>query len=743
MSDKPTAANLELEQRIRGHQANYAIFQARNENEISQAMLGAFQASPFACAYYAANETGLGRALFLDTGRHPSIREIPEQVEISPAETARYFAREFSVAAVPGAELPAAFKSSLIEAGYSHVGIIPILQDVVVRGLLLALARPGQPITAEAIEPLVRLAESIPNALEAIKAGRTTKKRLRELEGITETSQVISSSNDLGLLYEILHKQINATIGTDVDFSVAIYEPKNGTIELAYVMEAGKRVNYDPYPMGEGLISILIRTHQPMMLVEDTERRARALGAKIIGAPPRSWLGCPFVVGGEAIGAMVVQDGAREQRFSQDDLRFMIALSAQVAGAIYNIRLLEDARRRALQLETVAEISREVSSSLIVDSLLRQAVSLVRERFTFYHAAVFLVDSLGEYAIIREATGEAGAQMKRAGHRLGVGSKSIVGRTTQSREALVVNDVNKDSGYYANPLLPETRAEACLPLKVGGRVLGVLDVQSTHAYAFTSENVKILQILADQLAVAVVNSELFAEAQERLSQHRLLHHVTTAAASSTTIEEALNSAVQGLQVTLGGDQIAILLADKEQKTLEVRSAIGYPNDESARLKIPFGVGITGWVAAHRQVQRVNDITRDSRYISLNPKVRSEMAIPLLYRNEVLGVLNVESSKINAYSENDEEMLGTLAGSLAAIIAHSRLLEQYRQQVERERLLYEISNKIRRTSDPQKILTVAAEELNKAFNARRTDIVIRVSSLAKETGPDGQAKENHG
>jgi GAF domain-containing protein len=439
-------------------------------------------------------------------------------------------------------------------------------------------------------------------------------------------------------------------------------------------------------------------------------------------------MGCPLVVGGDAIGALVVQDLDHEQRFTQDDLRLMIALSAQVAGAVYNIRLLEDARRSALQLQTVAEISKEVSSSLIVDNLLRQAITLIHERFNFYHAAVFLVDAGGENAVIREATGEAGLQMKRAGHKLGIGSKSIVGYVTQQKEALIVKDVTKDPNYYANPLLPETRAEAGLPLKVGDRILGVLDVQSQRPYAFTDENIKILQILSDQLAVAVVNSELFAEAQERLSQHRLLHHVTTAAASATTIEEALNSAVQGLQVIMGGDQISILMADKEQKMLEVRSSIGYPNEESARLKVPFGVGITGWVAAHRQPQCSGDVTKDSRYIALNPKVRSELAVPLIYRNEVLGILNVESSRLNAYTENEEEMLGTLAGSLAAIIAHSRLLEQFRQQIERERLLYEITNKIRRTTNPDKILAITADELSKTLNARRTQIAISLQNI---------------
>jgi len=724
MSEK-TPSQVDLRQLIRVHQANYAVFQAKTEKEINQAILKVFQTCPYANLYYVVNEVGLECAISHNPVTKKAIREAPSPIEMTPADVVQFFAREASLATIAEAKLPEAIQSFLGNSPWEQVAIIPVMQDVVVLGVLITLTQAGEPLTKETISPLIYLAETIPTALDNVKAARATKQRLRELESISETSQLISSSNNLEQLYELLHKQISATIGPDVNFAIAIYEPRNETIEIPYIIESGTKINIDPFPLGEGLISILIRTRQPLMLVEDTERRARALGAKYVGTPPKSWLGCPLVISGEAIGALVVQDLVNEQRFNQDDLRFMIALSVQVAGAIYNIRLLEDARRRALQLETVAEISREVSSSLIVDNLLRQAVNLVRERFSFYHAAVFLMDNLGEYAVVREATGEAGAQMKRAGHKLGVGSKSLVGRTTLEKEALVVNDVSKDQTYYANPLLPDTKAEACLPLRVGDRILGVLDVQSTRVYAFTTENIKILQILADQLAVAVVNSELFAEAQERLSQHRLLHHVTTAAASSTTIEEALNSAVQGLQVTLGGDQISILLADKEQKTLEVRSSIGYPNDESARLKIPFGVGITGWVASHRQAQRIDDITKDSRYIAVNPKVRSELAIPLIYRNEVLGVLNVESTRPSAYTENDEEMLGTLAGSLAAIIAHSRLLEQFRQQVERERLLYEITSKIRRTTDPQKILAVTADELSKAMNARRTDIVVQI------------------
>jgi len=736
MSDK-TIKQMSIKDLIKAHQSNYAVYHAKSEDEILAAIQNSLKIYPFLTAYYTKEESGL----VCNFSNNPIAKKTnqpgTQKPGSLPEEYPNLLSPEIRIDPIENSELPADIKDFLISSGYSTYTILPVKQESTVLGIILVASNPDQILNIDTLDPLIHLAELIPVSIENTRISHTTKQRLRELEAIAQISQAISSSNDLASLYKLLHNQIESTIG-DVDFAVALYNKQNETIEIPYASEEGKILSHDPFPIGEGVISILLRTRQPLMLVEDTERRMNALGAKVKGKPAKSWLGCPLVVAGDSIGALVVQDIEHENRFTQDDLRLLIALSTQVAGAIYNIRLLEDARKSALQLQTVAEISREVSGSLIVDSILRQAVTLVQDRFEFYFASIFLVEPGGDNVVIREATGEAGAQMKRAGYKLAVGSKSIIGYVTQQKEPLVVNDVSKDPNYLVNPLLKETMAEACLPLKVGNRILGVIDVQSPIAYVFTNENIRILQILADQLAVAVINSELFAEAQERLSQHRLLHHVTTAAASSTTIEEALKSAVQGLQVTLGGDQISIMMADKDQKMLEVKSSIGYPNEESARLKVPFGVGITGWVASHRQAQRIGDITKDSRYISINPKVRSELAIPLLYRNEILGILNVESTQINAYSENDEEMLGTLAGSLAAIIAHSKLLDQYRQQVERERLLYEITNKIRRTNSPEKILSITLDEISKTLNTRRAHIEIIVKQQEK---PDVTVEKN--
>ncbi len=545
--------------------------------------------------------------------------------------------------------------------------LLPIKQGNNLAGLIILGAR-TQSLTSAIVQPYVGLTDLMGSVLEKIASIKTKEDRLRELKLITSISQVVSKTSDLNSFYAALHAQVKNVIG-DYPFVVALYQKETTSIVIPYMYEDGKVDSVEAFPLGEGLTSILIRTLQPLMLVEDAEKQAEKLGAKIHGNTAKSWMGAPMVVQGVPIGALIIQDADHEHAFHEESLHFLISLANQAGGVIYNVDLLEESRRHTIQLETAAQIARDVSGSLNLDDLLKKAVNFIRERFDFYHAGIFLIDLPGEFAVIREATGEAGSQMKRAGHKLGIGSKSIVGYVAGRGEFLVVNDTTKDATYYANPLLPETRAEAAIPFKVGDRIVGVLDVQSVHAFAFTEDNLRTLQILADQLAIAVVNSELFAETQEQLSQHRLLHHITSSAASGTTLEEALDSAVSGLQVTLGGDRVSILLPDSEHKFLEVKASMGYSQDVD-KIRVPVGSGVTGWVAEHHRLLRVDNVAKDPRYIQASPNTCSELAIPLMYRNEVLGVLNVESEQIAAYDENDEEMLGTLGGSLAAIIANA-------------------------------------------------------------------------
>ena len=608
VTQNPTGPDLQIINELQ--KANYNVIRANNEDEISSALNAILKLSPYQSAYYQVSDTQLQLIGSAGGRNQDPLVSAPKTMLISPAEIASRFSgglELFDLAA--NSSLPLELVTTLKESGCTSAASLPVIDSVETIGLFVFGSTPEYPLTRELLDPFISLADLLPIAREKARTNRSIQQRLREMDSIATIGKAISSATDLNSLYRTIHEQIRETIG-DVFFIFALFDASTNTIQIPYRYEDGKVDTIEAFALGEGLTSILLRDRQPLMIVEDTERRAAALGAKVVGKSAKSWLGCPLIMANEAIGAIIVQDAEVEHRFDEDDLRFMMSLSAQVAGAIYNARLLDEARQRALQLQTAAEISRDVSGSLIMDELLEKSVNLIRDQFNYYHAAIFLVDKSGDNASIREASGDIGSRMKAAGHKLMVGSNSIVGQVTAKGEPLIVNDTNQSTIHLPNPLLPETRAEAGIPIMVSDRIIGMLDVQSKRPFAFSDETVQILQIVADQIAVAFVNSELFADAQERLSQHRLLHHVTTAAASSTTIEEALNSAVQGLQVTLGGDQISILLADRENKSLEVKSAMGYSDNEVYTVKIPFNTGVTGWVATHRQPLRVNDVTKD-------------------------------------------------------------------------------------------------------------------------------------
>jgi GAF domain-containing protein len=598
-----------------------------------------------------------------------------------------------------------------------------VASDSSVHGLVMVGSYDGQELTEEAIIPYVNSVNLACTILQqAEKAGEENISVARK-ESFPAIVDAIKTPWDTTAFFATLHENIKHSIG-NYAFTGALYDEKTKAIHIPYMYEEGETQTIDSVPLGEGLTSILLRTKKPLLLVEDTEEQSNSLGAKTIGKTAKSWMGVPLIIDDRAIGALIVQDLEKEKAFTQDDLDYLKALSSQVAGILYNAQLLDENRVQIARIQAAAEIARDISSALELDELLLKAVNLIRDRFDFYHAAIFLIDTNGANAVIREATGEAGLQLKRSGHKLAVGSNSVVGFVAGKGEPLVVNDTAQDATHLPNPLLPDTRAEAAVPMKIGDRTLGVLDVQSRTPFSFGPSDMNTLQILADQVAIAVNNTELFAETQEHLSQHRLLHHITTSAASGTTLEESLNSTVKGLQVTLGGDRVAILLADAERINLVTKAWVGY-SEETTNLTVPFGTGITGWVAAHRKPLRVDDVTQDTRYIEVSSNTRSELALPIIFQNEILGVLNVESEQVGAYTENDEEMLGTLVGSLAAIISNARLVEQIRAQAERERQLYEITSKIRQSTDLQTILSTTINEISRVTGARKTQISVGI------------------
>ncbi len=204
-------------------------------------------------------------------------------------------------------------------------------------------------------------------------------------------------------------------------------------------------------------------------------------------------------------------------------LRILIAnLEARVQE---RTRLLE---QRSAQLSAAAQVAREATAEQDVQHLLERTVQLISERFNFYHAGIFLLDERREYAVLRAASSEGGKRMLARGHRLAVGQVGIVGTVAARGEARIALDVGEDAVFFNNPDLPLTRSEMAVPLKVRGQVIGVLDVQSTEVSAFTDADVELMQVLADQLAVAIDNANLLTQAQQRLREIEVLLQRQTA-----------------------------------------------------------------------------------------------------------------------------------------------------------------------------------------------------------------------
>ncbi len=196
-----------------------------------------------------------------------------------------------------------------------------------------------------------------------------------------------------------------------------------------------------------------------------------------------------------------------------------------------------DLNRRAAQLQTAAQVAREAASIRDIDQLLDQVTRLISVRFDFYHSGIFFLDEAGEYAVLRAASSEGGARMLARNHKLAVGKKGIVGFVAEAKKPRVALDVGSDATYFDNPDLPLTRSEIALPLMIANQVIGVLDVQSEIASAFTDEDVEVLQILADQIALAIDNVRLLAASRDALKQLENLYKRQVQQAWSTRLKE--------------------------------------------------------------------------------------------------------------------------------------------------------------------------------------------------------------
>ncbi|HET7009951.1 MAG TPA: GAF domain-containing protein, partial [Anaerolineales bacterium] len=269
-------------------------------------------------------------------------------------------------------------------------------------------------------------------------------------------------------------------------------------------------------------------------------------------------MSAPIELRGETIGALDIL-AHPDASLAGEDEAILRAVADELAGALEQARLMEEIHRRAVQLQAAAEIARDATGQLDLPTLLRRAVDLVRDRFGYDHVGLYILDETQQRAVLQEASGSAADELKRSGHFHEAESTSVVGYVVRSGQSHMANDVTSDPYFAAHPLLLETRSELAVPLRVGENIIGALDVRVSRPFAFTQDDLTVLEILADQVAVGMQNARLFQSTLQRAQREQAVVEVTSRIRSSQSIDEILRTAVREMRKALGAERALIWL----------------------------------------------------------------------------------------------------------------------------------------------------------------------------------------
>lgn len=333
---------------------------------------------------------------------------------------------------------------------------------------------------------------------------------------------------------------------------------------------------------------------------------------------------------------------------------------------------------RATQFEALTQVTQTITSVRDLQALLPIVTKVISEKFGFYHVGIFLLDEVGQYAILSAANSEGGKRMLERKHRLRVGEEGIVGYATNTGMPRIAMDVGTDAVYFNNIDLPDTHSEMAVPLISKNIIVGALDVQSTEIGAFTDEDVQLLGLLADQVSLAIENARLFDETRRALGE-----------------AEAISR-----QITREGfGRLAM-----EQNLVGYHYSVGGARPLEAPMKL------TG-AAKSKGKQKQTET--------------SHVLVPIELRGETIGTLSVETPSLNELNQDQIDLIKAVAERVALSAENARLFEETSRRAERERLVSDITSKIRSVNDPDLMIKTAMEELRNALGASRVEVIPQV------------------
>jgi len=331
--------------------------------------------------------------------------------------------------------------------------------------------------------------------------------------------------------------------------------------------------------------------------------------------------------------------------------------------------------RRAGQFEAVTEVTRDITSIRDLQELLPRIASVISDRFGFYHVGVFLLDEVNEYAVLSATNSEGGRKMLERKHRLRVGEQGIVGNVTLTGSPRIAMDVGMDAVFFDNLELPDTHSEMALPLKSGNLIIGALDVQSTERGAFSEEDIQMLSLMAHQVSLAIENARLFEETRRALAESEAVSRQTTREAWRNL---PADQSLVGYRYTLAGSAPL-------EKPIEI------PNSKNGRSK-----------SEHAAEGR--------------------LVVPIELRGEMIGTMVIQTPASGEISQDQMDLIKAVAERVAISAENARLFDETTRRAERERMVSDITGKIRSVNDPQAMIQTAIEELRNALGASRVEVI---------------------
>lgn len=336
-----------------------------------------------------------------------------------------------------------------------------------------------------------------------------------------------------------------------------------------------------------------------------------------------------------------------------------------------------DAKTHARMDAFLLEVADVVNATLDLETLLRRVSELVRRVIDYEIFAIMLLNEKTQELRIRFQVGHPPEIAERVRVKVGQG---ITGLAAERREAILVNDVQSSDHYISSGA--GARSELAVPLIVKNRVIGVIDIEASQTNYFTEEHKWILSLVGSRVAIGIENARLYTRVARQAKTLGLLNEISRDLTSILNLDQLLKRVGDSLTRLMDYQMFSVLLLDTSETKLQHRFSLRFNESIHIKHDIPIGLGLVGYAARNNEAILVPDVTKDPRYIRLNPETRSELCVPLLYKDKVIGVLDLEHTRRGFFTDEHRRTVTTLAAQIAIAIENARLYERIHRQERR-------------------------------------------------------------